>query len=130
MTTPEMLDERYGRSRSRAPRWLVVLGVAIAAIVVVVAGWATVAGALDDVDVRTTGFRLIDDRAVRIDFQVTAPAGREVACALEAQDADHGVVGWKVVTLPPNDGAPRALEEQVPTVATATTGLVNSCWVT
>lgn len=130
MTTPEMLDERYGRSRSPAPRWLIALGLALVAAVIVVAGWVTVSGALDDVDVRTTGFRLVDDRTVRIDFQVTAPAGRDVACALEAQDADHGVVGWKVVTLAAADGRPQAFEETVPTVAAATTGLVNSCWVT
>lgn len=130
MTTSQMLDERYGRTRSRAPRWLIVAGTAVAAAVVVGAGWMTVAGALDDVDVRTTGFQLVDDSSVRIDFQVSAPAGREVACALEAQDADHGVVGWKVIELTETDGTPRAFQETIPTVSEATTGLVNSCWVT
>ncbi|WP_322411855.1 DUF4307 domain-containing protein [Microbacterium invictum] len=130
MTTHQMLDERYGRTRSRAPRWLVVSGVVVAAAVIVGAGWMTVAGALDDVDARTTGFQLVDDGSVRIDFQVTAPPGRSVACALEAQDADHGVVGWKVITLDETDGTARAFQESIPTVAEATTGLVNSCWVT
>lgn len=73
MTTHQILDERYGRTRSRAPRWLIAAGVAVAGAVVIGAGWMTVAGALDDVDVRTTGFQLVDDASVRIDFQVTAP---------------------------------------------------------
>ena len=74
--------------------------------------------------------QLGDARTVVIDFQVTAPAGRDVACALEALDADHGVVGWRIVQLPASDQPARAFRESIPTVALATTGLVNACWVT
>ena len=46
MTTSQMLDERYGRTRSRAPWWLIVAGTAVAAAVVVGAGFIGVYGAL------------------------------------------------------------------------------------
>ena len=62
-------------------------------------------------------------------FQITAPRGAAVACALEAQDEEHGVVGWRVVELPASDLHARAFREVIPTTAPATTGFVNSCWV-
>ena len=63
-------------------------------------------------------------------FQVTAPAGAAFACALEALDEEFGVVGWRVVEYRAIGGELAGLRETVPTVARATTGLVNSCWVT
>jgi hypothetical protein len=58
------------------------------------------------------------------------PIGRDVACALEAQDEEHGVVGWKIIEIAASEQHTRAFRESIPTVAEATTGLVNSCWVT
>ena len=63
-------------------------------------------------------------------FQVSAPVGRSIACALEAQDEEHGVVAWRVVEYPGSDLHVRAFHETLPTTSGATTGLVNSCWVT
>ena len=129
MTTQDMLDERYGRRRSPARRWLIggaaVLGVALVAAF----GWFTVQGSLDAVDVDTTSFAIVDEHAVELGFQITAPPGRAVACAIEAQDEDHGVVGWRVVEIEASDTHARAFRELIPTTAEATTGFVNSCWV-
>ncbi|MFH8250493.1 DUF4307 domain-containing protein [Microbacterium sp. B2969] len=129
MTTQQMLDERYGRSRRGAPRWVVVAAIAVAVAVVVAFAWMTVAGSLSSVDSDTTGFQIVDEHSVVLEFQISAPAGASVACALEAQDVEHGVVGWKVVEIEPSDTHARAFRETIPTVAEATTGLVNSCWV-
>ena len=130
MTTQEMLDERYGRTSSPRRRWTIGVLAAIGAIVVGLFAWMTVANTLDEVGVEATGFTVHDARTITVDFQLSAPAGRSVACALEAQDEDHGVVGWKIVEYPPSDLHTRAFHETVPTTAGATTGLVNSCWVT
>ncbi len=127
--TQDMLDERYGRHRSRAERWGIGIGIGIAAIAVGFFAWMTVSSTLDDVAAETTGFTL-DDTTALISFQVTAPIGREVACALEAQDEEHGIVGWKIVVYEASDLHTRAFREPIPLVAPATTGLVNSCWVT
>lgn len=129
MTTQDMLDERYGRRRTPRGRWIAGTFIAIAALVVAAFGWFTVANALDDVGSESTGFS-IGDRAVTLDFQLTVPTGRSVACALEAQDEEHGVVGWKIVEYPASDAHTRAFREDIPTTALATTGLVNACWVT
>ena len=129
MTTQQLLDERYGRRRSRTRRvvgWVIV-GV-IAAALVIALGWSTVARTLNAVDVVGTGYDVADERTVTVEFQITAPPGAAVACALEAQDEEHGVVGWRVVELPLEGGRTQAFTETIPTTAEATTGLVNSCW--
>ncbi|MCK6067752.1 MULTISPECIES: DUF4307 domain-containing protein [Microbacterium] len=130
MTTQQLLDERYGRRRSRTRRvvgWVIV-GV-IAAALVIALGWSTVARTLNAVDVVGTGYDVADERTVTVEFQITAPPGAAVACALEAQDEEHGVVGWRIVEYPAAEAHERAFTETIPTVALATTGLVNSCWV-
>jgi hypothetical protein len=130
MTTQDMLDERYGRTVSPRRRWTVGIAVVIVVVVVGLFAWMTVSSTVDDVDVDTTGFTVDDARSVTLSFQITAPAGRSVACALEAQDEEHGVVGWKIVEYEASDLRTRAFRETIPTTAEATTGLVNDCWVT
>ncbi|WP_106814375.1 DUF4307 domain-containing protein [Microbacterium timonense] len=129
MTTQDMLDERYGRRRSPARRWLIAAGALIAVGVVALFGWFTVQGALDDVDSDTTSFEVSDEHSVTLGFQITSPPGSAVACAIEAQDEDHGVVGFRVVEIPASELHARAFREVIPTTALATTGFVNSCWV-
>lgn len=130
MTTQDMLDERYGRTSSPRTQWTIGIVVAIAAVLVGLFAWMTIAGSLDDIGVDTTGFTVEDPRSVTLAFQISVPEGRTVACALEAQDEDHGVVGWKIVEYPASDVRARAFRESIPTTAEATTGLVSDCWVT
>ncbi len=130
MTTQDMLDERYGRSRSPRRRAALYAIMAVATIIVVLFGWMIVSNAVDDVSASTTGFAVEDQHTVTLSFQFTAPAGRSVACVLEAQDEDHGIVGWKVVEYDQSEVHAQAFRETIPTTAEATTGLVNSCWVT
>lgn len=130
MTTQTMLDERYGRRAGGKPRWGIGIAIALGAIATGLFGWMTIASTLDDVGADGTGHEIVDERTVVVNFQITAPIGRTVACALEAQDVEHGVVGWKIVEYPASDEHARAFQETIPTTAEATTGLVNSCWVT
>jgi hypothetical protein len=129
MTTQQMLDERYGRTRRRGSRWVVIVAVALGAVAIGAFAWLTVSNSINSVDVDTTGFQVVDGRTVTLEFQVSAPAGSSIACTLEAQDAEHGVVGWKVVEIPASETHARAFRETIPTVAEATTGFVNSCSV-
>lgn len=127
--TQEMLDDRYGRrsGSGRRVRWI-AFGLVAAAAVGYLA-WTTVASAIDSVDVDTTGFQVNDARTVSVQFQLTVRTGAPVACALEAQDTEHGVVGWRVVQYPASEEHTRAFAETLPTTAEATTGLVTSCWI-
>ncbi|WP_194395787.1 DUF4307 domain-containing protein [Microbacterium atlanticum] len=129
MTTQDMLDDRYGRRRSPAARWIVAAGIVLALGLVALLGWSTVRASMNAVDSDTTSFDVADEHSVTLGFQITAPPGSAVACALEAQDEDHGVVGWRVVELPASELHARAFREVIPTTAPATTGFVNSCWV-
>lgn len=131
MTTQEMLDERYGRKRSRRRRILGwgIVGVVAAALVIAL-GWTTVARSMNSVGVTATAYDVADEHTVSVTFQVTAPQGADIACALEAQDEEHGIVGWRIVRYAAEDGGARAFTETIPTLALATTGLVNACWVT
>lgn len=127
--TQELLDDRYGRRRGpgRRVRW--IIGGILAAILVGYVAWTTVASAIDSVDVDTTGFQVNDARSVSVGFQITGRTGVPVACALEAQDTEHGVVGWRVVEYPASEDHTRAFRETFPTTAEATTGFVTSCWI-
>jgi hypothetical protein len=130
MTTQAVLDDRYGRGGSRTRRrvtWAALLAVVVA--IVVWFGWYTLVNPANGVNADATAFHL-QERSVTVTFQLTAPAGTSVACAIEALDEEYGVVGWKVVEIPASDTHLRAFTEVVPTVAEATTGLVNDCWVT
>jgi hypothetical protein len=129
MTTQDMLDERYGRTSSPRKRWTIGIVIGVAAVLIALFAWMTVASTLDDVAIDTTGFTVDDARTVTLSFQITAPPGRTVACALEAQDEEHGIVGWRIVEFPASDLRARAFREAIPTTAEATTGLVNDCWV-
>jgi hypothetical protein len=130
LTTEDMLDERYGRGRSASRRWAILAGSAVAVIAIALFAWMTVANSQNAVSAETTGFEVTSGHEVSLRFQVSAPAGRSIACALEAQDEQHGVVGWRVVEYPASEVHVRAFRESIPTTAEATTGLVNACWVT
>lgn len=130
MTTQDVLDDRYGRTPSPRRRWTIAVAIALGIVVVAAIAWIAIAAAADTVEASTTAYRVVDRHSVVVNFQLTAPTGRPIACAIEAQDEQHGIVGWKVVEYEASDEPGRAFSETVPTVAQATTGLVNSCWVT
>ncbi|WP_454118571.1 DUF4307 domain-containing protein [Microbacterium lacticum] len=122
------LDDRYGRTRRRRRGPWIVAAV-LAAVVIGYFGWTTVAQSADAVDVDNTAFHSVDAHSVTIEFQVTVRRGAAVTCAIEAQDTDHGVVGWRIVEYPADDAHSRRFTETIPTVAEATTGLATSCWI-
>ena len=127
MTTATELDERYGRTRRRRLPW--IIAGAIALLLVGAFAWMTVAQSMSSVDADDLGFELVDEHAVDVRFQVTGVQGKDVVCVLEALDEEFGVVGWKIVEIPAGDAHALTRAERIPTVAEATTGLVNTCWV-
>ncbi|MFT3796811.1 DUF4307 domain-containing protein [Microbacterium sp.] len=123
------LDDRYGRRRGiRGRVGGVVFGVVALAIVGSL-GWATFAQSLRAVDADTLALSAIDAHSITVEFQTTAQPGSAVACVIEAQDAEHGIVGWIVREYPADQAHTRTFTETVPTIAPATTGLVTSCWI-
>lgn len=127
MTTAQELDERYGRTRRRRLPWIV--GILLVIAVVGVFGWMTFMQSANSVDADDLGFEVADEHSVTVRFQVTGGQGKDVACAIEALDEEFGIVGWRIVEIPASGEHLQQLSTTVPTVAEATTGLVNSCWV-
>ncbi|MDQ0613504.1 hypothetical protein QF046_001145 [Microbacterium sp. W4I4] len=127
MTTPRELDERYGRTARRPLPWIIAGIIAVA--IVVAFGWMTVARGMNSVDAADMGFTVTDSHSVDVRFQYTAPRGSDVVCIVQALDEEFGIVGWKVLELPASEQHTNALDVRIPTVATATTGLVKNCWV-
>jgi len=127
VTTPEQLDERYGRTRARRTPW--IIAGAIAVLAVGAYGWMTVTQSMNSVDADDLGYELVDEHSVDVRFQITGVQGKDVVCIVEALDEEFGVVGWKVIEIPAGDSHSQALAATIPTVSAATTGLVNTCWV-
>lgn len=129
-TTQQLLDERYGRTRRRGRTralWAIVAVVALALVGWL--SWSVVSRSASTVDPTDLGFEVTDSASVEVSFQFSAPADRTVVCIVSALDEEFGTVGWKVFEYPPEGDHAQRHTEQVPTVAEATTGLVNSCWV-
>lgn len=127
MTTAQELDERYGRTRRRRSPW--IIGGAVALVIIGAFSWMTVSQSMASVDADDLGFTLVDEYSVDVSFQVTGVQGKDVVCAVEALDEEFGVVGWKIVEITAGDSHSQAVSVTIPTVAPATTGLVNTCWV-
>jgi hypothetical protein len=127
VTTARDLDARYGRTGRRRLPWIIAGAVAL--LLVGAFSWMTVAQSMGSVDADDLGFELVDEHSVNVSFQVTGVQGKDVVCAVEALDEEFGVVGWKIVEIPAGESHSQARSVTVPTVAEATTGLVNTCWV-
>lgn len=101
-------------------------------IVVVFGAWVLWAGLLapaanvNAVDVAHT---VVDEHSVDVTYQLTVAPGTAAMCAIQAQDNQHSIVGWKIVEIPASDTRTRELTESVKTVDTAVTGLIYRCWL-
>lgn len=126
------LDERYGRtpaaSRRRRALGIAVAG-AFAVVLVAWVVWAALDGDAATIEYRDIGHVIVDDANVTVTYQVTAPVGSEVHCAVQALNESFSVVGQKTVELPPGDRATRTFTEQLRTTELAVSGLIYRCWL-
>jgi len=126
------LDARYGRSpRGRRRRLVVGLSVAVA-FVVVFAAWVVFAafdGTSSQLESADVGYQVTSDRAVEVQYTVTADTGRAVDCAVEAQNSGFAVVGWKIVHLPASERRSVTYTTSLATSERAVTGLIYRCWL-
>ena len=135
MSTENTLADRYGRSANPRGPIRRNLNVIIPSIVIIIG--LVIWGASNDVlgfgpkaEVRDLGYSNLTDSSVTVKFELTATPGREVACAVQAQNTAFAIVGWKVFVYPPSTQRIRDIEETIKTSQPATTGLVYQCWLT
>lgn len=133
---PRPAIERRARRAVRAhaarrirQRWL--YGTAGGLVALVFGAWVLWAGldqASGNIDATDRAFDIVDDRTIDVTFSVVMPAGTEAFCAVQAQDEQRSIVGWKVVELPAQDGFERMETVRLRTTGPAVTGLIHSCW--
>lgn len=128
----DRLDERYGRTRQKGRRDRIIIWVGAIAFAIVVVAWVVwvASDSTDDsVSFRDIGHRVIDDRTVRISYDVSMPPGTSAECALQVQNETHNIVGWKIVDIPASDGYTQAFTDTVRTTQLGVTGLIYRCWL-
>lgn len=126
------LAARYGRTPERRRRdrraWI---GVAVG-LVTLGAAWLVWSGTLTpDVTAEATdiGSARIDERSIRIDFEVSVEPGTPVRCAVQAFDRQQSTVGWLELDVDPSQRWTTPQSVVVRTADEAIGGLVYRCWL-
>jgi len=126
-----VLAERYGRTRSDSARqrlWGIIGASGVAVVLLAWLGWAGLGQPTAQFETRDLGYELISDREVTVRFELSAPPGMEISCAIQALNASYGIVGWAVVDIPPADVRTRVFNQPLRTSEQAVTGLLYECW--
>ena len=107
-------------------RWWLVGALGCAAGVALVV-WLGLANTLGKVTWTDTGYQVLDDRGVRVEFDVHRSPGQAARCTVRALDKGFGVVGAVEVDVP--SGPQRTVHQQVTvrTTSRAVTGTVQRC---
>jgi len=66
---------------------------------------------------------------VSVRVEVSVGPGTPMSCAVQALNAQYGIVGWVIVDLPESTQRTRVFNQVVRTSETAVTGLLYRCWV-
>jgi len=133
VSSHDLLDQRYGRTPGRRVRGRVLAwaaGIAVGVVVIVWVIWGGLDGTVGGVSTQDTAHEVLDARSVRVDFDVTVPAGETALCVVQALNDTFAVVGWKQLELPASEQATRSFSETVRTSELASTGLIYNCWLT
>ncbi|MEX1077778.1 MAG: DUF4307 domain-containing protein [Homoserinimonas sp.] len=128
----QRLDARYGRTRKTGSRDRLIIWIGAIALAIVLAAWViwvAFDGTDDTVASRDIGHKVVDDRTVRISYDVSMPPGTSAKCALQVQNDTHNIVGWKVVDIPSSDSYTQAFTDTVRTTQLGVTGLIYRCWL-
>lgn len=127
------LDARYGRSPQATRRNRRIAVATAIAFAVVFGAWLLWAGLLQtpaQLEVRDTGYLILDDSNVTVRWEVSTDPQTEVSCAVQALNSSFGIIGWRIVELPPATTRTRVLTETIRTSELAVTGLIYRCWLT
>ena len=133
MTSPQQrLDERYGRTAGAERRTrsaMIVAGVVFAVVFTAWVVWGGLSGTNAELETRELGYANVTDSSIDVRWEVSVAPGTAVSCAVQALNESFGIVGWKVVDLPPSTERTRVLVESLRTAERPVTGLPYRCWL-
>ncbi len=89
--------------------------------------WWGLASTSSGIAYQNVGYRVVDDRAVDVTFEVTRPPGLAVTCLLQALDARFGAVGSTQVAVTVSPSAVARQTVRLRTTTRAVTGIVKTC---
>jgi hypothetical protein len=92
--------------------------------------WAGLDQAGATLDAEDKGSTIVNDREVSISFQVSMPVGKTASCALQVQNEAHGIVGWRIVSVPASTRYTTSYAHTVFSSEMGVTGLIYRCWLT
>lgn len=128
----DVLATRYGvapRDGARQ-RWWALLGAGGVGIVLVAwLWWAGLAQPTAQFETRDLGYQMVSESEIIVQFEVSAPPGLSLQCAVQALNAQYGIVGWKIVDIPEATVRTRVFDQPLRTSEPAVTGLLYECWV-
>jgi hypothetical protein len=126
------LAERYGRTKQRSRRTLILAIAFGLGIVIVFGAWAIWVGLFQptaDIDYDDIGNSAVSANQIEVKWQLSVDPGKSTSCAVQALDANFGIVGWKIVDLPPSSDRSRTFSAIVRTAQPAVSGLIYQCWL-
>ena len=126
------LAARYGRTPDRRRRDRRIGIAAAVGIVVVMLAWVVWGGLADDrgtIEATDVGSTRIDERSIRIDFEVTVEPGTPVRCAVNVFDRHHTTVGWLELDVAASERGTTQPSVEVRTTDEAIGGGVYRCWL-
>ncbi|PZQ89889.1 MAG: hypothetical protein DI534_09005 [Leifsonia xyli] len=130
--TASDLDARYGRTPMRRVRKRVAAIAAGTLLVIAVVAWLIWTAPLRpaaSIESRDLDSTALSASSVEVRWQLTAPAGAEVSCAVKAVSAKQALTGWRIIEVPASDQTNRTLTATLRTSEPSIGGAVSRCWL-
>ncbi|CCH77925.1 conserved hypothetical protein [Nostocoides japonicum T1-X7] len=96
-------------------------------LAVVLVTWLTLLNTVGQVTSTVTGYHVVDDATVTLDFDVHRPEGAAVHCTVQALNSEYSVVGTLEVDIPAEGARSIHRHVTIRTASRAVTGTVDSC---
>lgn len=131
-STQQRLDERYGRtpgSERRNRTLMIIAGVAFALVFTAWVVWGGLSGTNATLETRELGYSNVTETTIDARWEISVEPGTSVECALQALNANFGIVGWRIVEIPPSADRTRVFVETIRTAEPAVTALPYRCWL-
>ena len=128
----ERMAQRYGHTKAAANQRKAIGiagGIGVAAVL---GSWLWFAGLAQpdaQFQARDLGYSITDNRNITVQFEITVTPNTSMRCAIQALNAEYGIVGWQIVDIPASEQRTRVFEQPLRTSEKPVTGLLYRCWL-